>query len=69
MLRLSSLQKRERRNLLVRLTVDPHREMADVDLSNNSWPAKPVKNRFQLFKETLENNALQDAAEEQDGER
>jgi len=54
---------------IVRLTVDPHREMADVDLSNNSWPAKPVKNRFQLFKETLENNAMQDAAEEQDGER
>ena len=54
---------------IVRLTVDPHREMADVDLSNNSWPAEPVKTRFQLFKETLENNAMQDAAEEQDGER
>jgi aminopeptidase N len=47
---------------IVRLTVDPHREMADVDLSNNSWPARPEVSRFKLFKQSRENNPMQDAA-------
>jgi hypothetical protein len=33
------------------ITLDPHLETADADLSNNNWPARPVKSRFQLFKE------------------
>jgi len=33
------------------LTLDPHLETADADLANNYWPARPVKSRFQLFKE------------------
>jgi hypothetical protein len=36
---------------LVAITVDPHLEIADIDLSNNSWPAKIVPTRFELFKE------------------
>jgi len=33
------------------ITLDPHLETADVDLENNSFPRRPVKSRFQLFKE------------------
>ncbi|HEX8178297.1 MAG TPA: M1 family metallopeptidase [Pyrinomonadaceae bacterium] len=33
------------------ITLDPHLETADVDLGNNSFPRRPVKSRFQLFKE------------------
>lgn len=41
------------------ITLDPHLETADTDLSNNSWPAKPVKTQFQLFKERDEPNPMQ----------
>jgi hypothetical protein len=33
------------------LTLDPHLETADVDLSNNYFPRRPVKTRFQLFRD------------------
>ncbi len=33
------------------VTVDPHLETADTDLSNNHWPRKIVQSRFQVFKE------------------
>ena len=33
------------------ITLDPHLETADTDLENNSYPRRPVKSRFQLFKE------------------
>ena len=32
------------------VTLDPHLETADVDLTNNHFPRKVVKSRFQLFK-------------------
>jgi len=41
------------------ITLDPHLETADTDLSNNTWPAKPVKTQFQLFKEKDEPNPMQ----------
>jgi hypothetical protein len=53
---------------IVRLTVDPHREFADVDLSNNSWPARPVTSRFQLFKKKLEPSPMQEAREAEEGD-
>ncbi len=34
---------------IVKITVDPDEETADVDLSNNSWP-KPVESKFEEFK-------------------
>lgn len=37
------------------ITLDPHLETADADLSNNHWPRKPVKSKFQLFKEERDN--------------
>ncbi|MFL6209919.1 MAG: M1 family metallopeptidase [Pyrinomonadaceae bacterium] len=33
------------------ITLDPHLETADADLANNSFPRRPVKSRFQLFKD------------------
>ena len=33
------------------ITLDPHLETADVDLSNNSFPRRPARTRFQLFKD------------------
>jgi hypothetical protein len=33
------------------ITLDPRLETADVDMGNNSFPRRPVKSRFQLFKD------------------
>lgn len=45
---------------LVRLVLDPHLEMADVDRSNNYWPPKNEPTRFELFKELKkEENPMQ----------
>jgi hypothetical protein len=41
------------------ITLDPHLETADTDLSNNSFPRRPVKSRFQLFKERTKPNPMQ----------
>ena len=41
------------------LTLDPHLEIADVNLANNSWPARPAKSRFQLFKQERPRNPMQ----------
>ncbi|MFN8059077.1 MAG: M1 family metallopeptidase [Vicinamibacterales bacterium] len=35
---------------ITQITLDPHLETADVDLSNNTFPRRPVMTRFQLFK-------------------
>jgi hypothetical protein len=43
------------------LTLDPHLETADADEENNYWPSRPVKSRFQLFKEKEKRNAMQKA--------
>lgn len=33
------------------ITLDPHLETADVELGNNFFPRRPVKSRFQIFKD------------------
>jgi hypothetical protein len=33
------------------ISLDPRLETADVDMANNNFPRRPVKSRFQLFKE------------------
>ncbi len=42
------------------LTLDPHLETADTELENNFWPPRPVKSRFQLFKEQLQPNPMRE---------
>ena len=32
------------------IIVDPYKETADIDESNNNWPVKEVPTRFQVFK-------------------
>lgn len=36
---------------VIRISLDPYLETADVDTGNNYWPPKPQPTRFQLFKE------------------
>ena len=47
------------KKVLKSIELDHHQETADVDLSNNHWPRKPIKSRFQLFRETRKDNAMQ----------
>jgi len=42
------------------VTLDPRLETADVDTSNNSFPRRPAKSRFQLFKERARPNPMQE---------
>ncbi|MGI4844847.1 MAG: hypothetical protein ACRYF7_16160, partial [Janthinobacterium lividum] len=35
---------------IVSLVQDPYWETADIDVSNNAWPAKAVPSRLELFK-------------------
>ncbi len=45
-------------------TLDPHRETADVDLTNNCFPRRVVTSRFQLFKMKQEQaNPMREAQE------
>lgn len=41
------------------IALDPHLETADTDLTNNHWPPKPVKSRFQIFKQQQMPNPMQ----------
>ena len=51
---------------IVRLELDPQRETADTEESNNAWPPKLVPSRFQLFKDKVEKNPMQKAKGEQE---
>ena len=42
------------------VTLDPRDEMADVDIENNFWPRRPVKTKFELYKEAEEKNPLRE---------
>ncbi len=41
------------------VVLDPNLETADADLNNNHWPPKPIKTRFQIFKEKRQKNPMQ----------
>jgi len=42
------------------VTLDPRDEMADCDIENNFWPRRPVKTRFQLFKDATETSPMRE---------
>lgn len=42
------------------IALDPHLETADVDLTNNFFPRRPIKSRFQVFKEEKKLNPMQE---------
>nr|WP_161604265.1 M1 family metallopeptidase [Roseiconus nitratireducens] len=50
---------------IVRLELDPRRQTADTDESNNHWPEKLVPSRFKLFKDEKKKNAMQKAAQDE----
>ncbi|MCA1616003.1 MAG: hypothetical protein LC800_18255, partial [Acidobacteria bacterium] len=41
------------------VALDPREQTADADLANNSFPRRPVRTRFQLFKEEQKQNPMQ----------
>jgi len=47
------------------IRIDPYKETADIDESNNNWPVREVPTRFQVFKKSTQVtplNAMQKAA-------
>ncbi|MBY0504047.1 MAG: M1 family metallopeptidase [Bryobacteraceae bacterium] len=42
------------------ITLDPHLETADTDLTNNYFPRRPLKRQFELFKDKKPTNPMQE---------
>lgn len=42
------------------VTFDPRQELVDCEIENNFWPRRPVKTRFQLFKEEKARNPMRE---------
>ncbi len=42
------------------ITFDPRQELVDTDVENNFWPRRPVKSKFQLFKEDKPANPMRE---------
>ena len=40
------------------IIIDPYKETADTDESNNNWPVKQLPSRFQVFKKYQQEKAL-----------
>ena len=53
---------------IIKITLDPQLETADVDLSNNHFPPQIVKSRFELFKDGKRKNPMQKALAEENGQ-
>jgi len=34
------------------IVIDPYKETADTDLSNNNWPVKQLPSRFEVYKKS-----------------
>ena len=49
------------------ITVDPHLETADADLTNNHWPRKPVTSRIELFKQKQRRDMMREFETEDGG--
>lgn len=44
---------------IARLELDPRRELADTEVSNNHWPPRIVPSRFKLYKDDKKKNPMQ----------
>jgi hypothetical protein len=42
------------------VTFDPRQELVDTDIENNFWPRRPVKSKFQLYKEDKATNPMRE---------
>ncbi|WP_186776432.1 M1 family metallopeptidase [Rubripirellula reticaptiva] len=44
---------------ITRIELDPRRELADTEVSNNHWPPRIVPSRFKLYKDEKKKNPMQ----------
>jgi hypothetical protein len=51
------------------VTFDPRQELVDCDLENNFWPRRPVKTKFQLFKEDAAKNPMRELTKPEKAEK
>ena len=51
---------------IMKLELDPRVETADANRNNNYWPPRPIKSRFQLFKDKDRKNPMQEAQAERE---
>ena len=42
------------------VTFDPRQELTDTDVENNHWPRRPVKSKFQLYKDDKAPNPMRE---------
>jgi hypothetical protein len=54
---------------LTAVTFDPRQELVDCDLENNFWPRRPVKTKFQLFKEDAAKNPMRELTKPEKAEK
>lgn len=54
------------RKELKAVTFDPRQELVDCNVENNFWPRRPVKTRFQLFKDEKPANPMRELTRPQD---
>jgi hypothetical protein len=53
---------------IVRVTIDPRNECADVDMANNHWPPRVIRSRFEVFKNRDRPNPMQRLEAKLDGD-
>ncbi len=51
------------------VTFDPRQELVDCDIENNFWPRRPVKTKFQLFKEEPARNQMREVTKPEKPEK
>ena len=51
------------------VTFDPRQELVDCDIENNFWPRRPVKTKFQLFKEDAARNQMREVTKPEKPEK
>ena len=51
------------------VTFDPRQELVDTDIENNFWPRRPVKTKFQLFKEDKLPNPMRELTKPEAAEK
>ena len=51
------------------VTFDPRQELVDCDIENNFWPRRPVKTKFQLFKEDAAKNPMRELTKPEKAEK
>ena len=53
---------------VVRIELDPYRETADTESSNNHWPPKLIPSRFKLYKSKSSDNEMRKAKRKKEAE-